>query len=161
MKISLISALANNRVIGYRNQLPWHLPADLRHFKALTLGKPILMGRRTYESIGKPLPERRNVVISRQQDFMAPGCDCVNSVEEALKLTSDAEEVMVIGGANLYQQTLPLADYLYLTLIHHDFHGDTFFPEWKSEEWQEIQRSDFPADLKNPYPYSFIVLKAK
>jgi dihydrofolate reductase len=161
MIVSLIAALANNNVIGYINQLPWHLPADLKHFKALTLDKPILMGRCTYESIGKALPGRRNIVISRQQNFIAPGCEVVKSVEEALRLTADVAEVMVIGGAKLYQQTLPLANYMYLTLIHHDFHGDTFFPEWKRDEWQEIERSDFPADVKNPYPYSFITYKAK
>ncbi len=154
--ISIIAALAQNQTIGINNRLPWHLPADLQHFKKLTLGKPIIMGRKTYESIGKPLPGRRNIVISRNPQFTAPGCEVVPSLEAALTLTDSVEEVMIIGGAQLIAETLPLADRLYLTLIHQDFEGDCFFPDWNPQQWQQINREDHPADAANPYAYSFI-----
>ena len=155
-KLSLIVAMDQNRLIGRDNQLPWHLPADLRYFKTTTLGKPILMGRKTYESIGRPLPGRRNIVISKNAEFSAPGCDLVGAIDEALALCGDAPEAMLIGGASLYAQTLELADTLYITRIHHSFEGDAWFPEFDPAQWQIEKQQDFDADHDNPYPYSFI-----
>lgn len=157
MKISIVVAMADNRVIGHENRLPWHLPADLKHFKQITMGKPILMGRKTFESIGRPLPGRTNIVITRDESYTAEGCVVVHSIEAALK-AADSEEVMVIGGAEFYQQALPHADTLYLTLVEGEFEGDTFFPELDDEEWREVERSGFDADEKNPHAYSFVRL---
>ena len=156
MKISIIVAMAENRVIGRDNGLPWHLPADLKHFKAITMGKPIIMGRKTWESIGRPLPGRINIVVTRTPNFMADGCVVVHSIEEAL---AGHDEAMVIGGAEFYRQVLPQATTLYLTLVHDVFDGDTFFPELDEQAWREVERSDFAADEKNPHAYSFIRLE--
>jgi dihydrofolate reductase len=161
MRISAICAMSENRVIGNQNKLPWHLPADLQHFKKVTLGKPILLGRKTYESIGRPLPDRCNVVITRDMQFQAPGCLVVNSIEHALKAVAYSDEVFIIGGALLYHQTLAMTQRLYLTLIHQDFEGDTFFPDISLQEWAETERIHHEADDKNPYAYSFIVLDKK
>lgn len=161
MLISAICAMSENRVIGNHNQLPWHLPADLRHFKKITLGKPILLGRKTYESIGRPLPDRCNVVITRDTHFQAPGCVVVNSIEHALDAVGYSEEVFIIGGALLYHQTLSLTQRLYMTLIHHHFDGDTFFPDINTHEWSEVERVDCQVDAENLYPYSFIVMDRK
>ena len=150
--------MAANRVIGKDNQLPWHLPADLKHFKETTMGKPILMGRKTWESIGRPLPGRTNIVVTRDENYDAPGCVVVHSIEAAMQAASPQEEVMVIGGAEFYRQVLPRADCIYLTRINEDFEGDTLFPELDSSEWQEIERVDCDADDKNPHSYSFIKL---
>jgi dihydrofolate reductase len=158
MKIAIIVAMGTNRVIGRDNEMPWHLPADLKHFKQTTLGKPVLMGRKTHESIGRPLPERANIVITRDRDYDAPGCTVVHSIEEALRAAGDGE-VMVIGGAEFYRQILPRADTIYLTLIHQTFEGDTRFPELPDTDWREVERSDYPPDDSNPYPYSFIRLE--
>lgn len=158
-KLSLIVAMDQKRLIGRDNQLPWHLPADLRYFKATTLGKPVVMGRKTFESIGKPLPGRRNIVISRNTEFTAPGCDIVSSIDEALAQCSAEAEVMLIGGASLYAQTLERADCLYITRIHHEFDGDTWFPEFDLARWQVEKQDDFDPDHDNPYPYSFIKFK--
>jgi dihydrofolate reductase len=128
MKISLIAAMGENRVIGVDNRMPWHLSADLKRFRQITLGKPILMGRRTHESIGKPLPGRENIVLTRDSAYQSPGCTLVHNRDQAVRAAGDAPELMVIGGAGLYQEFLPLADRLYLTLIQHTFEGDTFFP---------------------------------
>lgn len=157
--ISLIAAMGRDRVIGRDNQLPWHLPADLQHFKRVTMGKPILMGRLTYESIGKPLPGRRNVVITRDTAFAAPGCEVVNSIEAALAAVADVEEVMVIGGASFYHQMLPQADRLYLTFIDADFDGDAWFPQWDAGEWREMEREEHAPDERNPHAYAFVVLE--
>lgn len=157
--ISLIAAMAENRVIGINNTLPWHLPADFKHFKSVTMGKPILMGRKTYESIGRPLPGRTNVIITNNSDYCAEGCEVVNSIDEALSLTSDQPEVMVIGGASFYQQTLPIAHKIYLTIIHHNFEGDAHFVEFDQSQWREVERVDHEADEKNGYPYSFVTLE--
>lgn len=163
--ISLIAALGkdhatvNHCVIGYENRMPWHLSADLRHFKALTMGKPVIMGRKTYQSIGKALPQRTNIVITGDPSFQAPDCQIVHSIEEAMTAADSVAEVMVIGGAKLYAQMLPYAQRLYLTLIHHDFKGDTFFPDWNRKKWQEIAREDCKADDKNDYDYSFVTYK--
>jgi dihydrofolate reductase len=161
MRISAICAMSENRVIGNHNQLPWHLPADLRHFKKITLGKPILLGRKTYESIGRPLPDRCNVVITRDVHFQAPGCLVVNSIEHALEAVAYSDEVFIIGGALLYHQTLSLIQRLYMTIIHQYFDGDAFFPEINLQEWSEIERVTCQADDNNPYSYSFIVLDRK
>lgn len=156
MHLALIVAIAANYVIGNNNQLPWHLPADLKHFKNLTMGKPIVMGRKTYESIGKPLPGRRNIVVTRQENLAIPGCEVVHSLEEALKITQTADEVMLIGGAELFKQALPLANTMYLTFIHQDFHGDAYFPHWNTAQWKEVAREDCESDENNPYRYSFV-----
>ena len=154
--LSIIVAMAKNRVIGRDNQLPWHLPADLRHFKQTTMGHPIIMGRKTYESIGRPLPGRQNIVITRNPDFQAEGCLVVHSLQEALAAVPEAEEVFIIGGASLYREALPLADRIYLTLVDAEVEGDTFFPELDASEWQEVRRETFTPDEKNPFGYAFI-----
>ncbi len=161
MRISAICAMSENRVIGNHNQLPWHLPADLKHFKKITSGKPILLGRKTYESIGRPLPDRCNIVITRDMHFQAPGCLVVNSIEHALEAVAYSEEVFIIGGALLYHQTLSMIQRLYMTLIHQNFDGDAFFPDIDLHEWRETERIDHQADAENPYAYSFIVLDKK
>ncbi len=158
MLISLISAMAHHRVIGFKNQLPWHLPADLKHFKAITLDKPILMGRKTFESIGRPLPGRKNIILSRATNLIISGCEVANSLQAALSLARPAEELMVIGGAEIYKACLPLADRLYLTLIDLEAEGDTYFPEWKPEEWKEINRETHSPDANNSYAYTFLTL---
>ena len=157
MKISMIAAMAHDRVIGKDNQMPWHMPADLAHFKRVTLGKPVLMGRKTFESIGRPLPGRRNLVISRNPDYQADGIEVVGSVEAALALLADNEvaEVMVIGGGHLYAELLPKADCLYLTRIELMVEGDTRFPAFADEQWQCVEREVHQADEKNPHPYRF------
>lgn len=158
MKISLIVAMTGERVIGQQNKLPWHLPADLKYFKAITMGKPIIMGRKTFESIGKALPGRRNLIISRNPDFYAADCEVFPSLAAALKDCVGAPEVMIIGGAQLFVAALPIANRIYLTEVHAQVVGDTYFPNWNSNEWQEISRIDHHADDKNSFPYSFIVL---
>ncbi len=154
--LSLIVAMDENRLIGNKNKLPWHLPADLAFFKRTTMGKPIVMGRKTYESIGKPLPGRRNIVITRDATFSAAGCEVANSIETAMLLTKDDDEVMLIGGASLYQQTIARAAQMYITRIHQSFEGDTWFPEIDLHEWKEVTRKDFDADHSNQYAYSFV-----
>ena len=156
MIISIIAAMSRNRVIGNNNQLPWHLPADLRHFKQLTLDKPIVMGRKTFVSIGKPLPKRHNIVVTRQTDIHTPGITIVHSLEDALRAAGSVPEVMIIGGADVFQQALPHAQRMYLTIIEHEFAGDTFFPQWETSVWNEIERNTRPADDNNPYPMTFV-----
>jgi dihydrofolate reductase len=158
MQISLIAAMDRKRVIGRGNQLPWHLPADLKHFKALTMGKPILMGRKTYASIGKPLPGRVNIILTHDENFQAEGCIVAHSLAEAHSTAGKIEELMVIGGSQLFEQALPLAKCMYLTFIDSDIPGDTFFPAWDSTEWQEISREHHPADEKNAYAMAFVTL---
>ncbi|MDF2867085.1 MAG: folA [Gammaproteobacteria bacterium] len=159
IKISLIAAMDKNHVIGNQNKLPWHLPADLKHFKELTLNKPIIMGRKTFESIGRPLPERKNIIITRDSLFRAEGCHIYHSIPEALAKVAAESEVMIIGGAAIFEQCLPLAQTLYLTIIEHDFVGDTYFPVLNPAEWREIAHQNGEPDEKNPYNYSFITLK--
>jgi dihydrofolate reductase len=156
--ISLIVAMANNGVIGVDNRLPWRLPADLQHFKSITMGKPIIMGRRTWESLPGLLPGRRHIVITHNRDYRAEGCELVYSVDEALRVAGDVPEVMIVGGGGLYRQTLSRADRLYLTLVDIDLTGDTFFPEIDWNEWQEVSRDSHPADEHNQFAYTFIVL---
>ncbi|MEZ9594842.1 type 3 dihydrofolate reductase [Shewanella sp. 10N.261.52.F9] len=159
MKIAMIAAMANNRVIGKDNQMPWHLPEDLRHFKAMTLGKPVVMGRKTYESIGRPLPGRHNIVISRQADLLIDGVTTVTSFEAAKLVAGACEELVVIGGGQLYQMLLPQANILYLTEIALDVEGDTHFPEWNDGSWLEISRDVAKNDKE--VEYSFIKLVKK
>lgn len=159
MKISLIVAMDKQRLIGRQNQLPWRLPADLKYFKNVTLGKPVLMGRKTYESLGKPLPGRQNIIITHNTNFIAEGCEIAHSLEAAFDLCKDADEIMVIGGAQLYQAALPYAQRLYITWVHGDFKGDTFFPAWSPDEWNEISRESHDIDDKNLFPYTFVILE--
>jgi len=164
MRLAIIVAQAENRVIGTNNKLPWHLPEDLRYFKQVTMSKPIIMGRKTYESIGRPLPGRTNIVISRQSDYAPDGVRVVASLEVAMELAESisvidgAEEVMVIGGAQIYEQALAVADRLYLTQVHASVEGDAWFPAIAKDQWREVGREDFTAKEPNPYDYSFIVL---
>lgn len=164
MKKALIVAMAQNRVIGRNNKLPWYLPNDLKYFKQVTMGKPIIMGRLTYESIGKPLPGRVNIVVTRNPDWRAEGVRVANSLEEAYSLAMSIaeidgrDEVMVIGGDQIYQAALPLADRIYLTEVHADVEGDAFFPEFDRSAWQEVAREEFAATEPNPYAYAFVVL---
>ncbi len=158
MRIALIVAMAENRVIGRNNTLPWHLSADLKHFRKLTTGKPIIMGRRTHESIGRPLPERTNIVITRDRHFRSAGCLVVHSVDEALQAAGDADEVMVMGGAQLYEQMLERADRIYLTRVHAEVEGDTWFPALDDAQWCETACESFSADERNDHDYSFVVL---
>lgn len=155
MAISLIVAAAENNAIGKDNALLWHLSADLKRFKALTSGHPVIMGRKTFESIGKPLPNRRNIVISRSLSAL-DGCEVAASVEEALALVNDGEEAFIIGGGSVYRALWQKAARLYLTAVKTRLEGDTFIPEIRPEEWKEISREDFSADEKNEFGYSFI-----
>jgi dihydrofolate reductase len=159
MLLSLIAAMDRNRLIGNEGRLPWHLPADLAHFKRVTLGKPVLMGRRTFESIGRPLPGRHNIVVTTVPSFRALGCTVVHSVEEGIAAAGIAGELMVIGGAAIYAQCLPRADRMYLTLVDAPFEGDVFFPAYDPGEWREVERQDFAGDERNPYRYSFVTLE--
>ncbi len=161
MELSIVVAMAENRVIGNNNQLPWHLPADLRHFKTLTMGKPILMGRKTHESIGRALPGRQNIVVTRQRGYQAEGCMVTLSVDAALAACADAAEVMLIGGAQLYRELLPRSTRIYLTLVHAIIAGDTLFPAIDPAAWHETARADHPADEKNAYPFSFVTLQRR
>lgn len=156
MIISLIAAMDKNRVIGKGNKLPWDLPADMQHFRDLTRGKPVIMGRKTFESIGRPLPERTNIIMTREKSFQSPGCVVVHSPEEAVQAAGNTEEVMVIGGSSIYEQFLPIANRIYLTIIDQEFDGDAHFPEFDKNEWKEAAREDHEADEKNPYRYTFL-----
>lgn len=159
--LSAILAMSENRVIGKNNQLPWHLPADLKHFKALTTGHPIVMGRKTYESIGRPLPNRTNIIMTRHPSLHVSGCIVVTSIEAALECAKaeNSTEIFIIGGAEVYNQLLPATQRIYMTVVHGQFDGDAFFPELDKTEWQEIERIDHPADVNNAYAYSFLRLE--
>lgn len=158
MIVSLIVAVGRRHEIGKDGRMPWHLPADLRHFKAMTLGKPVLMGRKTLDAIGRPLPDRRNLVITRDRQFSAPGCEVVHSLEEAFTRAKPAAEVMVIGGGEIYRAAWPQARRVYLTRIEAEVPGaDTFFPELLPAEWKQVSREDHRADAKNTYDYSFLL----
>ncbi|MFM8342169.1 MAG: dihydrofolate reductase [Methylomonas sp.] len=158
MKISLIVAMASNRAIGLDGQMPWHLSADLKHFKQVTMGAPIVMGRKTFAAIGRPLPGRRNLVVSRNPDYWPSGCDVFTDINSALQACGDWDEVFIIGGATLYQALLPYADYLYLTEIHRAFEADTFFPDFDRQVWQEVARQDIDNDASVDFSYSFLKL---
>ena len=161
MMISMVAAMANNRVIGKDNQMPWHLPADLKHFKQVTLGKPVVMGRKTFESIGRLLPGRRNIIINRSIPADAKGAEWVTSLEQAFALLQQQPEIMVIGGAEIYRQCLPLAKRLYLTKIDLDTDGDAYFPDYMVEgvKWRQIETSEHKADDMNPHHCRFITLE--
>lgn len=160
--ISLIWAMDENRVIGHHNQLPWRLPEDLKFFKRVTMGHPIVMGRKTFESIGKPLPGRENIVITRDQNFNPDGCIVMNSMDEFFEFAALPDhDVFVIGGAEIFKEVLPKADKLYLTMIHEQFEGDTFFPVFDIDKWQLESREQGLKDEKNPYDYEFLIFKRK
>lgn len=157
--IALIVAVAENGVIGNTSGLPWHLPADLLHFKNTTMGHPIIMGRKTHESIGRALPGRKNIVIARDKSYQAVGCNVVHSPEEALAVAGTANDVFVIGGGEIYRLMFPYAEKLFVTSVHHSFEGDVRFPDVDWTNWKEVGREDFPSDEKNPYSYSFLVFE--
>lgn len=160
MKIALIVAMASNRAIGLNNQLPWHLSVDLKRFKKITLGSPILMGRRTYESIGRPLPGRTNIILTRNPAYRQDGCLVFNEVEKVLKhCCQNAETLFVIGGSALYEAVLPIADTLYVTEIKKEFPGDAFFPEINKADWLEVEREDIDDDPNAAFSYSFLKFK--
>ncbi len=161
MRLSIIVAMTPQRVIGKDGDMPWHLPAELRHFKETTMGRPIVMGRRTHESIGRALPGRQNIVVTRDPGYRSEGVCVVHGLDEAIAAAGDAEEIMIIGGETLYRQALGRAGRIYLTLVHARLEGDTWFPELDTEGWQEVHRSERAADEGNPYPMSFIVLDRK
>ena len=158
MIVSLIVAMDDQGVIGQGCKLPWRLPDDLRRFKSLTLGKPVIMGRKTHESIGKPLPGRENIVISRDPDYRSPGCRVTDSLDSALAACADAGEVMIAGGAEVYRASLPLADRIYLTEVHARVNGDVHFPAFNRLEWREESREELPAGGQNIHACSFVVL---
>ena len=160
MIVSIIVAIGENHAIGKNNQLLWHMPNDLKHFKDITSGRTIIMGRKTFDSVGKPLPRRRNIVVTRQ-DIIIPGCEVVKSIEDGLALCKYEDEVFIGGGAEIYKLAMHLTDRIYLTIIHKDFDADTFFPEIDKSEWKEVKREDFEPDEKNPLPYSFITLERR
>lgn len=163
ISIALIVAAASNRAIGKNNALPWYLPNDLKYFKATTMGKPLIMGRKTYESIGKPLPGRTNIVLTTDQQYASEGVKVVHAVDEALSVArsvaflDEAQEVIVIGGAEIYALLLPEAQRLYMTEVKAEIEGDAFFPEVDWSQWTERGREDFFAEGPNPYDYSFVV----
>ncbi len=163
MIISIIAAMSKGRVIGNNNRLPWNLPADMEHFRKMTKGKPIIMGQRTFESIGKALPGRINIVLTFDENFQAPDCLIARSIEEALQTAKNqgAKELMICGGVSVYKQFLPLSYRMYLTLIEGDFEGDAFFPEFDYNDWQEAERIENQPDKKNLYKYSFVTLERK
>jgi len=158
MRVSLIAAMDLGRLIGKDGQLPWHMPADLLHFKRTTVGKPVIMGRKTFESVGRPLPKRINVIVTRQQDYAHEGCLVAHSLEEAIQMVAPCDEVMICGGSGIYAEAIPRVDRMYLTQIGHRFDGDTHFPEFDPTPWDETQREEHGPDEKNRYPYTFITL---
>jgi len=159
MLIAIVAAMDRQRLIGDGDRLPWRLPADMRRFRALTMGKPIIMGRRTHASIGKALPGRRNIVLSRNRGYRAPGCEVVADLAQGLLCCADAPELMIIGGAQLYSEALPRAQRMYLTLLDGSFEGDTWFPEYDRNQWREIHRENFSAGADAPCAYSFVDLE--
>ncbi len=159
--ISLIVAVARNRSIGKGGRLPWHLPDDLKHFRAKTLGKTVVMGRRTFESIGKALPGRTNIVVTRDGTFQAPGATVVYTLDAALACARETEEIMVIGGSSLYADLLPQASRIYLTSVHADVEGDAFFPELDPHEWVEANREHHNADERHAHAFTFVELFRK
>ena len=166
MIVSIIVAVGYNGVIGNKNKLPWNLPSDMRHFRKLTKGKPIIMGASTFLSIGRTLPGRDNIVLTRDPEFKAPGCRLAFSLDQALKMARESlfakeGEVMICGGVSVYRQYLPLADRMYLTLIEGDFEGDAFFPEFDMKEWDEKERIENQPDPKNPHKHTFLILERK
>ena len=161
MTISLIAAMSKNRVIGKGNKLPWDLPADMQHFRELTKGKPVIMGRKTFESIGHPLPKRLNIILTHDTKYLTDGCTIVHSPGQAITAAGHTEEIMVIGGANVYEQFLPTANRIYLTIIGGEFDGDAYFPEFDQNMWKETSREDHEPDEKNRYGYVFLTFERR
>lgn len=170
MILSIIAAIANNNEIGMKNKLLWNLPADMKHFREITSGHTVIMGRKTFESIGQPLPNRKNIIITRDKDYSHEGIDIVNSLEEAIRFASlengrefeenqDEVEIFIIGGGEIYKQAIEKANKLYITEVHQDFNGDTLFPIVDKNIWKEIHREDHEPDEKNNIPYSFVEYK--
>jgi dihydrofolate reductase len=161
--IAIVVAVAENNVIGKDNQLIWHLPADLRHFKQKTMGHPMIMGRKTFEAIGKPLPGRTTILVTRQHDFQAEGCLVVHSMKEAVDkgMALDKEQISIVGGAEIYKQAMPFVDTIYLTRVHHTFEGDTYFPELQDKDWEQVSAEHHQPDEKNKYSYTFQELRRK
>lgn len=159
MTVSLVVARAENGVIGKDNQLPWRLPADLRFFRQLTTGHTIIMGRKTFESIGKPLPNRRSIVITRRQDFHAHGVDVAQSVDEAVTLARGEDEIFIVGGAEIYRAALPVTDRMYVTIVHASPEGDVWFPTYDESEWTTIKKERHEPDERNAMGYSFVVME--
>ncbi|CAM1355628.1 dihydrofolate reductase [Tenacibaculum ascidiaceicola] len=160
--ITLIAAIAKNNALGKDNDLIWHLPADLKRFKKVTTGHPILMGRNTFESIGKPLPNRTSIIITRNNNYFIDGCLIANSIEQAIELV-EGNDAFIIGGAQIYKEALEqnLVDRLDITVLHHEFEADAFFPKIDMNIWKEVAREDFKADEKNKYDYSFVSYERK
>ena len=159
MSLSIVVAMDENRLIGKDNKLPWHLPADLAYFKKITTGKSIVMGRKTYDSIGRPLPNRRNIVISRNSKTLITGCEVLSSIDDVLSITEDEDEVMIIGGASLCEQLLPQVSRLYITKIEGKFDGDIYFPEYDESDWRQVSCESHLADDSNQHAYHFLVLE--
>ena len=159
--VSIIVAVASNGVIGDKNSLLWHIREDMVHFRTTTSGHPVIMGRKTYDSIGRPLPKRTNVVITRDANLTIEGCSVVHSLEEAIEMFDSAEEVFVIGGAQIYAQALPLADRIYLTVVGKEYEGDTSFPAFDYSQWTELSKEDYARGEEYEYPFSFITLERK
>jgi dihydrofolate reductase len=156
MVVSLVAAASDNNVIGKNNALPWRMPADMKFFKNLTMGHTVIMGRKTFESMGKPLPGRKNVIITRNRGFKAQDCIVTDSISEALRLCNNEGEVFIVGGSEIYKQVIKNADKIYLTRIHGMFDGDAYFTDIHEDEWKESKRTEFAADEKNPYSYAFV-----
>ncbi len=162
MVISMIAAMDKNRLIGNGPDIPWQMPADRRHFRNMTVGKPVVMGRKTFETLKRPLGKRQNIILTRNTAYEAPkGCSVAHSVADVLGLCKETEELMICGGAPIYQAFLPYANRLYLTQIHATFEGDVYFPEFDIAAWEEVKRLDGEPDEKNPYPYSFLFLERR
>ena len=161
MIISLIVAMGENRVIGYKNKLPWNLPSELKYFRETTKGKPVIMGRRTFESIGRPMPERLNIIVTRDKNYEAGNCVVVGSSEDAIKAAKGSDEIMVIGGAEIYKLFLPIANRLYITKVHGSFDGDTYFPEFNENEWVKVREKFVEKDSENEYSYTILLLERK
>lgn len=161
--ITIIAAISNNNALGKNNDLIWHLPADLKRFKEITSGHHILMGRNTFESIGKPLPNRTTIIITRNESYFKDGCLIASSLEEAIELAKEDEQIFIIGGAQVYKYAIEnnIVDTLDITLVHHKFEADVFFPEIDLKIWEEVSREDFKADEKNKFDYSFLRFQKK
>jgi dihydrofolate reductase len=163
MKLILIAAVANNNVIGGDNKLLWNLPADLKHFKNLTMGHTLIMGRKTFESIGKALPGRRTIIVTRQSDYKAEGCEIASDLKDAICKVREESDVFVAGGGEIYRQVIGLhyARRIFLTRVYANFEGDSFFPSIDPEKWELVEREEFQPDKKNPYPYAFLTYKRR
>lgn len=159
MLVSLVVAVSSNGVIGRGGELPWYIPADLARFRTITMGKPIVMGRRTHESIGRPLPGRENIVVSSNPKYSAEGCRVISGLDEIDRALPRAREIMIIGGARLYAESLPGARRIYMTEVHAELDGDVHFPDYDRDSWLEVERETHHADAKNEYDYSFVVLQ--